>query len=189
MVGRVFLVLGLIQAEGIDRIGDMTTHRVPHPSSDTRESAWDYPRPPAISPSDRLVRIVHGGELIAESRRALRVLETAGAPVWYLPSADVRLDLLRPAIGHQTLCEWKGVAVYLDIVVGGLISARAAWSYPHPMAGYEPIAGHLAFYASRVDAATVDGELVRPQPGGFYGGWVTDDVVGPFKGEPGTEGW
>ena len=167
----------------------MTTEPT-HPfGPEARESVWDYPRPPAISPSDRLVRIVHGGEVIAETRRAIRVLETAGAPVWYLPMIDVRLELLRPAIGHQTVCEWKGVAVYLDLVVGDRVAPRAAWSYPTPQRGYEAIAGHLAFYAGSVDEATVDGERVRPQPGGFYGGWVTDDVVGPFKGEPGTWGW
>lgn len=153
-----------------------------------QESAWDYPRPPAVVPSDRLVRVEHGGEVVAESRRAIRVLETAGAPVWYLPSEDVRLDLLRPAPG-QTVCEWKGAASYFDVVVGGITARRAAWTYPVPSPGYEAIAGRVAFYAGRVDRATVDGERARPQPGGFYGGWVTDDVVGPFKGEPGTEGW
>lgn len=153
-----------------------------------QESAWDYPRPPALVPSDRIVRVEHGGEVIAESRRAIRVLETAGAPAWYLPAEDVRTDLLRPVPG-QTLCEWKGAASYFDIVVGGVTARRAAWTYPVPRPGYESIADRVAFYAGRVDRATVDGEHVRPQPGGFYGGWVTDDVVGPFKGEPGTEGW
>lgn len=127
-------------------------HDPPDPG---RESAWDYPRPPIVVPSDRLVRIEHGGQLIAETRRALRVLETAGAPVWYLPAADV----------------------------------RAAWAYDRPLPGFERLAGHVAFYAGRVDHASVDGETVRPQPGGFHGGWVTNEVVGPFKGEPGTEGW
>lgn len=155
----------------------------------TRESVWDYPRPPAVRQSDRLVRIVHGGEVVAESRRAVRVLETAGAPVWYLPSPDVRMDFLRPSASPHTVCEWKGIAVYLDLRVGGAVVSRAAWSYPSPQRGYEDIAGHIAFYAALVDEATVDGEVVRPQPGGFYGGWITDDVVGPFKGDPGSEGW
>jgi uncharacterized protein (DUF427 family) len=154
-----------------------------------QESVWDYPRPPAVSPSARHVRVEHGGEVIAESTRALRVLETAGAPVWYLPRDDVRMDLLRAVPGRQTTCEWKGRASYFDIAVGDSIAPRAAWTYDQPLPGYEAIAGHIAFYAGRVDAATVDGKRVRPQPGGFYGGWVTDDVVGPFKGEPGTEGW
>jgi len=158
-------------------------------TSGVRESVWDYPRPPAVVPTERLVRIEHGGVAIAESRRALRVLETAGAPVWYLPRDDVRLDLLRAAPDRRTVCEWKGLAAYFDLVIGESVSRQAAWTYSHPYAGYEAITGFIAFYAGRVDRATVDGELVRPQPGGFYGGWVTDDVIGPFKGEPGTEGW
>jgi uncharacterized protein (DUF427 family) len=154
-----------------------------------QESVWDYPRPPAVVPSDRHVRIDLAGEVVAESRRALRVLETAGAPVWYLPREDVRMDLLRPAPGHRTICEWKGVATYFDLVVGAVRSPLAAWTYEGPRPGYEAIAGHVAFYPARVDAALVDGERARPQPGGFYGGWVTSDVAGPFKGEAGTEGW
>ena len=153
-----------------------------------QESAWDYPRPPAVVRSERVVRVEHGGQVIAESRRAIRILETAGAPVWYLPPDDVRFDLLRAVVGG-TVCEWKGSASYFDVVVDDRIARRAAWTYPVPLPGYEAIAGHVAFYAGRVDSATVDGERARPQPGGFYGGWVTDDVVGPFKGEPGTEGW
>jgi len=168
----------------------MTTDQGPRsgPSSG-RESVWDYPRPPAVVSSTRSVRIEHGGEVIAASRRAIRVLETAGAPVWYLPPEDVRRELLRPAPDRQTICEWKGVASYFDLVIGGRGSPLAAWTYPRPLAGYEAIAGHIAFYAGRVDAATVDGELVQAQPGEYYGGWVTDDVIGPFKGEPGTEDW
>ena len=143
-----------------------------------------------IVPSTRRVRVVHAGTTIAETSDALRVLETAGAPVWYLPAADVRLDLLRPSAGGATFCEWKGRATYLDLILpDGSAVPRVAWRYEDPQPGYEAIRGRLAFYASRVDEATVDGERVRPQPGGFYGGWVTDDVVGPFKGEPGTEGW
>jgi uncharacterized protein (DUF427 family) len=170
---------------GPHRLGPPASRVLPGPG---QESVWDYPRPPAMVASDRVVRVEHGGRVIAESRRAIRVLETAGAPVWYLPADDVRLDLLRPVSG-QTLCEWKGAASYFDVVVGNDRSRRAAWTYPDPRPGYEPIAGRVAFYAGRVDRATVDGERVRPQPGNFYGGWVTDDVVGPFKGEPGTEGW
>ena len=157
------------------------------PATD-QESVWDYPRPPRIDASDRLVRIEFGGQLIAESRHALRVLETAGAPVWYLPANDVRPGLLVPT-DRRTICEWKGVARYFDLRVADHVSPAAAWSYPDPKAGYEAIRDHVAFYAARVDRATVDGEPARPQPGGFYGGWVTSDVVGPFKGEPGTETW
>jgi uncharacterized protein (DUF427 family) len=140
-------------------------------------------------PSDRLVRIEHAGTLVAESRHALRVLETAGAPTWYLPREDVRLDLLVLRPDRRTVCEWKGQATYFDLRVGDRVSPLAAWTYERPRPDYRAIAGHIAFYAGRVDAATVDGERARPQPGGFYGGWVTDDVVGPFKGEPGTEAW
>lgn len=171
----------------IDRIGDMSD-QTPHPDA-VRESVWDYPRPPAVVPSERLVKVEHGGTVVAESRRALRVLETAGAPVWYLPPEDVRMRLLRPAATRGTVCEWKGTAAHYDLIVGDRISRQVAWTYPDPHPGYGAIAGYLAFYAARVESATVDGEQVRPQPGGFYGGWITDDVVGPFKGSPGTEGW
>jgi uncharacterized protein (DUF427 family) len=155
----------------------------------TTESVWDYPRPPVVVPSDRHVRIEHGGQVVAETHRALRVLETAGAPTWYLPRQDVRMDLLRPAPHRRTVCEWKGEASYFDLVAGDRISPLAAWTYERPRPEYEEIAGHVAFYAGRVGLALVDGERARPQPGGFYGGWVTEDVRGPFKGEPGTEGW
>jgi len=159
------------------------------PLERARESVWDYRRPPAMVPSDRIVRVEFGGMIVAETRRAVRVLETAGAPVWYLPPDDVRRELLRPAPDRRTVCEWKGLATYVDLVVGQRISRQAAWTYPKPYPGYEAITGYLAFYAARVDSATVDGEPVRPQPGGYYGGWITDDVIGPSKGEPGTEGW
>jgi uncharacterized protein (DUF427 family) len=129
-----------------------------------------------------------GGEVVADTTRAMRVVETASPPTYYFPPDDVRTDLLRAA-GHETVCEWKGIAQHFDLVVGGAESRRAAWSYARPKAGFESIAGYLAFYAGRVDEARVDDELVRPQPGGYYGGWVTRSVVGPFKGEPGTGGW
>jgi uncharacterized protein (DUF427 family) len=154
-----------------------------------QESAWDYPRPPAVSPTGRHVRVRFGDLTVADTTRALRVLETAGAPTWYLPREDVRMDLLRASGGRGTVCEWKGPATYFDLAVADRTSPRAAWTYERPQPGYEVLAGRIAFYAGRVDEATVDGEAVRPQPGGFYGGWVTDDVVGPFKGEPGTESW
>lgn len=153
-----------------------------------QESVWDYPRPPAVVESSRLVRVEHAGTVIAASRRALRVLETAGAPTWYLPREDVRMDLLRPVPARRSICEWKGEAIYFDVVVGDAATRLAAWSYPSPQRGFEELAGRIAFYAGRV-SAFVDDERVTPQPGGFYGGWVTADVVGPFKGEPGTEGW
>ena len=153
-----------------------------------QESVWDYPRPPRVEPSRRHVRVVFAGRTIAESDRALRVLETAGPPVYYVPPEDVRTDLLRPAPGI-TVCEWKGNARYHDVVVGDRVAGRAAWTYAAPNPGYEAIAGHVAFYPGRVDGAFLDDERVRPQPGEYYGGWITEDIVGPFKGEPGTETW
>ncbi len=153
-----------------------------------QESAWDYPRPPRIEPVSERIRVVADGLTVADSTRALRVLETAGAPVYYLPPADVRIDLLRRT-NHQSVCEWKGPASYHSLVLPGRTIANAAWSYPEPSPGFEPIRDHLAFYAWAVDEAWVGDELATPQPGRFYGGWVTSRVVGPFKGEPGTFGW
>jgi uncharacterized protein (DUF427 family) len=150
---------------------------------------WDYPRPPRIEPVPDRIRVVVGGVELASSTAALRVLETAGAPVYYVPPADVRTDLLAPS-RHVTACEWKGEARYRSIVLpSGRIVPNAAWSYDEPLPGYERIAGYFAFYAWAVDEAWVGGELATPQPGHFYGGWVTSRVVGPFKGGPGSVGW
>jgi uncharacterized protein (DUF427 family) len=153
-----------------------------------QESVWDYPRPPRLEPSPRHVRVVFAGVEVAGSRRAWRVLETSHPPSWYLPPEDVRTELLRPS-PRRTWCEWKGQARYFSLVVAGREAKDAAWSYPDPSPGFEPLRDHLAFYPARVDACYVEGEQVRPQAGGFYGGWVTSDLVGPFKGEPGSEGW
>jgi len=153
-----------------------------------QESVWDYPRPPAISPDGRHVVVTFAGRVIADTRRAIRILETSHPPTWYIPTEDIDMDALRSRAG-ASVCEWKGAASYADIVVGDAVSRDAAWSYPTPAPRYAILGDHIAFYAGRVDHVTVDGELVRPQPGGFYGGWITDDVVGPFKGDPGTRGW
>jgi len=153
-----------------------------------QESVWDYPRPPRLERTDRHVQVVLGGEVVADTRRAWRVLETSHPPVYYIPPEDVRRDLVRDA-GDGSFCEWKGGARYFDVAAGGIVRPRAAWSYPDPTPGFAAIRDHLAFYAQPMDRCTVDGEVVRPQPGGFYGGWVTSDVVGPFKGEPGTAFW
>ena len=153
-----------------------------------QESVWDYPRPPRVEPVLELIRVVVGGETIADTTAAVRVLETAGAPVYYLPRSDVRTDLLTITPDHS-LCEWKGRATYLDLAVGGREVSHAAWAYPTPNAGYEELADRIAFYASAVDEAWVADERATPQPGSYYGGWVTSRIVGPFKGEPGTEGW
>jgi uncharacterized protein (DUF427 family) len=152
-----------------------------------QESVWDYPRPPAIVGDERLVEVRLGGELIARSARALRVLETASPPTFYLPPEDVAMARLEPAAGNS-FCEWKGQARYFDVRAAGRIAARAAWCYPEPFSEFAAIAGYISFYPGRVDC-WVGGEQVQPQTGGFYGGWVTDEIVGPFKGEPGTGGW
>jgi uncharacterized protein (DUF427 family) len=154
-----------------------------------QESVWDYPRPPRVEPIPERLRVVVGGAVIADTTRGLRVLETAGAPVYYFPATDVRLDRLRPS-ERRTTCYWKGEARYHAFDDGeGRVIDDIAWSYEAPNRGYEAIAGHLAFYAGKVDAAWVGDELATPQPGGFYGGWVTSRIVGPIKGEPGSFGW
>lgn len=153
-----------------------------------QESVWDYPRPPRLEPSTRRVRVVVEGVAVADTTRAIRVLETSHPPGWYLPPGDVRLDLLERA-GGTSVCEYKGLATYRTLRVGDRLIRDAAWVYERPAAGFEAITDHLAFYAGRVDACFVDDERVTPQPGGFYGGWITRDVVGPFKGGPGTLGW
>ena len=153
------------------------------------ESVWDYPRPPRVEPERRRVRVVHGGETIADSVRALRVLETASPPTVYVPEGDVRTDLLRESEAPDTVCEWKGRARYLDLETEAGPARAIAWTYPDPRDAYAELRGHVAFYAGRVDACYLDDERVRPQPGAFYGGWITDEIAGPYKGEPGTEGW
>ncbi|WP_330455686.1 DUF427 domain-containing protein [Streptomyces sp. NBC_00820] len=158
-----------------------------HPAR-TTESVWDYPRPPALRADGRRVRVTCAGTPVADTRRAVRVLETSHPPVFYIPPQDVRTDLLTPAPG-STWCEWKGRAVYWDLAVGDDVRGRAAWSYPHPSSGYDRLTGHFAFYPSRVDLCTVDGEVATAQEGDFYGGWVTVEIEGPFKGGPGTAGW
>ena len=153
-----------------------------------QESVWDYPRPPRVEDSRRRVRVIVGGRTIVDTSRAKRVLETASPPVYYVLLGDVDMTHLRRAEG-TTFCEWKGTASYFDLVIGERIVPRVAWTYREPSTGFEAIRDHIAFYPGRVDACYLDDERVRPQPGAYYGGWVTDEIVGPFKGEPGTEGW
>jgi uncharacterized protein (DUF427 family) len=154
-----------------------------------QESVWDYPRPPRIEPSRRVARVVFGGLEVAVSRRALRVLETAGAPTFYLPAEDVRTQFLHPSKGSSTWCEWKGSATYFELKVGDEVAQAAAWTYLEPNLQFERLRDHYSFYPGRVEACYLDDELVHPQPGGFYGGWVTSEIVGPIKGEPGSEWW
>ena len=153
-----------------------------------QESVWDYPRPPRLEEVGDTIRVMFAGETIAETDSAYRVLETSHPPVYYIPPADVRTDVLVAEAG-QSFCEFKGVAGYWTLAVGDLRSERAAWSYPDPTAAFLPIKDHIAFYASRVDACWVGEERVQAQQGDFYGGWITRKVVGPFKGAPGTRGW
>lgn len=152
-----------------------------------QESVWDYPRPPALVPDDRLVEVRFAGVAIAETRRAVRVLETSQAPAFYLPPDDVDMTYLQPS-AHRTFCEWKGQADYLDLVVGDQRAERAVWRYRSPLERFESITGYLAFYPQKVECY-VDGARVQPMPGGFYGGWVTAEIVGPFKGGSGTAHW
>jgi uncharacterized protein (DUF427 family) len=153
-----------------------------------QESVWDYPRPPRLEPTTRRLRVVFAGEVIADTTSGYRVLETSHPPTYYFPPDDVRSDFLRGA-GGGSVCEWKGRAEYFDVVSGERAAQRAAYRYADPTAGFRPIAGYLSFYAGPMDRCLVDEEVVDPQPGGFYSGWITPDVVGPFKGGPGTWGW
>jgi uncharacterized protein (DUF427 family) len=153
-----------------------------------QESVWDYPRPPRIEATGGRLRVELAGKVVADTTRGFRVLETSHPPVYFFPPDDIRPGALRPARG-TSLCEWKGLAVYYDVVSEEHVAPRAAWSYLRPTPEANAIGGYVAFYAGPMDQCTVDGEIVTPQPGAFYGGWITQDVVGPFKGGPGTEGW
>jgi len=153
-----------------------------------QESCWDYPRPPRLEPVTARLRVVLGGVTVADTTHGHRVLETSHPPNYYFPLDDVLPGALVPA-GGSSYCEWKGRARYYDVVGGDVVAPAVAWAYDTPSPAFAPIRGHVAFYAAPMDACFVDEELVTPQPGGFYGGWITSAVVGPFKGEPGTRGW
>ena len=152
------------------------------------ESVWDYPRPPRVERSPARVTVTHAGRTVADSTRAWRVLETSHPPVYYIPRADIAAGVLHAGRG-RSVCEFKGVASYWDLVVGDVRVPGAGWSYETPAEGFAEIAGAVAFYPSRVDECRVAGERVRPQEGDFYGGWITAGITGPFKGGPGTTGW
>lgn len=153
-----------------------------------QESVWDYPRPPRVESCSRRIRVVYDGITIADSIRTQRMLETSHPPVYYIPAEDVRMDLLVKS-SHNSFCEWKGVATYYSIKTDRRSVEDAAWCYPSPNSTYAAIKNHVAFYASQVDECFVDEEKVEAQPGDFYGGWITKDIVGPFKGMPGSWGW
>jgi uncharacterized protein (DUF427 family) len=153
-----------------------------------QESVWDYPRPPRVEQTSKHIQVVCGGAVIANTHRAQRVLETSHPPVYYIPPDDIRMEYLTPT-QRTTFCEWKGRAAYYTVSVGAKQALNAAWYYPKPITGFEVIKGYIAFYPHLMDACLVDSEQVQAQPGGFYGGWITSDIVGPFKGETGTWGW
>jgi len=157
------------------------------PYDGPRESARDYPRRPRVEPSTRRIWVVLAGVTIADTRRALRVLETRHPPVFYIPPDNVRWEHLSPSNLH-TWCEFKGVASYLDAKVGDRLVREAGWYYHAPSPGYEALTGHIAFYPGKMDACYVDGEQVSGQEGAFYGGWITSEIEGPFKGGPGAGG-
>ncbi len=153
-----------------------------------QESVWDYPRPPRLERSSSVVEVVLGGVTVVHTDRPLRVLETSHPPTFYLPVSDFLGGSLRPARG-QSMCEWKGLASYFDVVAGDEVASAAAWGYPHPTSDFASLLDHVALYPAAMDRCTVDGEVVLAQPGSFYGGWITSTVVGPFKGEPGSSFW
>ncbi len=153
-----------------------------------QELVWDYPRPPRLEDSSKHIRIVFNGVVIADTHHAKRVLETSHPPVYYLPPEDVKMEYLTPT-SRTTYCEFKGAASYYTIIVGDKVLPNGAWYYRQPTKGYEGLTNYIAIYPSQMDACYVNDEQVQAQQGDFYGGWITDDIVGPFKGGPGTWGW
>jgi uncharacterized protein (DUF427 family) len=173
------------------RAGWSNTGSVRPPFAETpgpgQESVWDYPRPPQIVEDDRLVEVKVGQVFVARTTNAVRILETASPPTFYLPPASVEPGVLESAQGDSR-CEWKGTAAYWDVVAGGKRLPAVAWSYPDPFSEFEGLRDYVSFYPARIECFVAH-ERVAPQPGRFYGGWVTPDVVGPFKGEPGSDHW
>ena len=152
------------------------------------ESVWSYPRPPAVERSRERVRVVFAGRTIADTTRALRVLETSHPPTYYIPRADIDESALQPTRG-SSFCEFKGRASYFDVVAGETRAPGAAWIYPAPTAPYRDLSDAVAFYPGLMDACYVGDETVQAQPGSYYGGWITSNLEGPFKGGAGTAGW
>jgi uncharacterized protein (DUF427 family) len=161
---------------------------IAEPAGPGQESVWSYPRPAIAQPTRSHILIEHGGRIIAETRSAIRTIETSHPPSYYIPPGDIAPGVLRSAAG-SSFCEWKGVAAYWDVVVGDVVLPRVGWSYPRPSVEFASLRDHVAFYARHFDRCMVDGETVIPQPGGFYGGWITSGLAGPFKGGPGTNNW
>ena len=153
------------------------------------ESVWDYPRPPRIEPCPSVIDVVCNDVFVAHTTNALRVLETSHPPTYYIPPDDVLAGALRPSSHRPSFCEFKGLSLSFNVVAGDIVEHDAAWAYPRPSRGYEALTDYVSFYPDRVDACFVDGERVRAQVGGVYGGWITARVIGPFKGPSGTYGW
>lgn len=153
-----------------------------------QESVWDYPRPPRLEETSKHIQVIFNGVTIADTYRAKRVLETSHPPVYYIPLEDIQQEYLIQS-ARSTFCEWKGHGAYYSLAVGDKRVDDVAWYYPEPTSAFAPIAHHVAFYPAPMDGCYVDGEKVEPQPGNFYGGWITSDIVGPFKGSLGTWGW
>ena len=160
----------------------------PDPITPGQRSVWSFPRPAIAEPCTARVMIEHRGVVIADTRASIQTLETSHPPSYYIPPDAIRPGALRRA-GGSSFCEWKGSATYWDVVIGDLVVPRVGWSYPDPSAAFLALRDHVAFYAGPFDRCSVDGETVVPQPGGFYGGWITADLAGPFKGISGSMGW
>ena len=160
----------------------------PDPIGPGQESVWSYPRPPIAQATAAEIVIIHREVVIASTRRAVRTLETSHPPTYYIPRSDIRVGALQRAEG-SSYCEWKGDAIYWDVLAGDVTLPSAGWSYPNPTPGFAALRDHVAFYAASFDRCCVDGETVVPQPGGFYGGWITASLAGPFKGVPGSRFW
>lgn len=160
----------------------------PIPPQAGQESVWDYPRPPRLERTSKRIEVVFNGVTIADTTGAYRVLETSHPPSYYLPPSDIVMEYFT-RVGGRSLCEWKGQAHYYTLRVGERQAERVAWAYANPTPAFRAIKDYLALYPAPMDVCKVAGDIVRPQPGQFYGGWITSDVVGPFKGEAGTLGW
>jgi uncharacterized protein (DUF427 family) len=161
---------------------------VPDPPAPGQESVWSYPRPAIAAPCVRHIRIEHRGLVIADTTTSVRTLETSHPPSYYVPSADILMTALRRST-RGSFCEWKGQAVYYDLVIDDEVIPDIGWSYPDPTPAFRVLRDHVAFYPAPLDRCTVDGVAVMPQEGGFYGGWITPDLAGPFKGGPGSRFW
>lgn len=153
-----------------------------------QESVWDYPRPPRLEPCDKHIQIIFNEVILVDTQRSYRVLETSHPPVYYLCPEDIQQEYLHQTPKHS-FCEWKGTASYYTVKIGEKQATNAAWYYPDPTPNFAPIKDYVAFYPSLMDQCLVNGETVKAQPGDFYGGWITDDIVGPFKGISGSWGW